>query len=138
MTDERVMSYDVLVRELAEDDGGGYVALVPDLRGCMGDGDTPEEAIADVREAIIEWCHAQRAAGREVPSPGASQAAVTEQIKQLVEVIDDQEREIKVLRAKVSYLEMQAGEKSLASSATVSWSEQTLLKRSKSDWALTH
>ena len=31
---------------------GGFTALVPSLPGCISEGDTREEAVANVREAI--------------------------------------------------------------------------------------
>lgn len=31
---------------------GGYTALVPALPGCISEGDTEEEALANIREAI--------------------------------------------------------------------------------------
>jgi hypothetical protein len=30
----------VIIEPLPQDDGGGFVALVPDLPGCMSDGET--------------------------------------------------------------------------------------------------
>ena len=47
--------YAVLVKPLPKEDGGGYVALVPDLPGCMSDGDTMHEAIENVQGAIESW-----------------------------------------------------------------------------------
>ncbi len=35
-------NYPVEIRQLAADDGGGWLATFLDLPGCMGDGDTPE------------------------------------------------------------------------------------------------
>ena len=32
--------YNVEVERLSEADGGGFVAIVPDLPGCMSDGET--------------------------------------------------------------------------------------------------
>jgi hypothetical protein len=43
--------YPLMVRLLEQDEGGGYLCEFPDLPGCMGDGATPEEAIADGKEA---------------------------------------------------------------------------------------
>jgi antitoxin HicB len=63
------LSYPVIVSPLPEADGGGFVATVPDLPGCMSDGDTPEEAIANVLDAIEMWLEAAHDAGRAVPPP---------------------------------------------------------------------
>lgn len=45
-------AYAVLIEPLSADECGGYLATVPVLPGCMSDGDTPEEALVDVRDAI--------------------------------------------------------------------------------------
>jgi predicted RNase H-like HicB family nuclease len=63
------LTYPVIVSPLSEADGGGFVATVPDLPGCMSDGDTPEAAIANVSDAIEMWIEAARDAGRSVPPP---------------------------------------------------------------------
>jgi antitoxin HicB len=59
----------VIVEPLTPEDAGGFVALVPDLPGCMSDSETPEEALANVQDAIREWIHEARALGRDVPVP---------------------------------------------------------------------
>ena len=46
------LRYAVTIEPLADSDGGGFLATVPDLPGCMSDGETPEEALANVRDAI--------------------------------------------------------------------------------------
>jgi antitoxin HicB len=63
------LEYPVVVEPLAAEDGGGFAALVPDLPGCMSDGDTPEEAILNVRDAIRTWIDAAQATGRTIPAP---------------------------------------------------------------------
>jgi predicted RNase H-like HicB family nuclease len=45
------------------------MAVAPALPGCRGDGATPEEAIADVADAIAEWKAACKALGRAIPEP---------------------------------------------------------------------
>jgi len=37
---------------LEESDEGGYTVYVPSLPGCISEGDTEEEALANIREAI--------------------------------------------------------------------------------------
>ncbi len=63
------LEYAVHIERLAEGDGGGYLALVPDLPGCMSDGETPEEALKNVQEAIVSWIEAAREWKREIPKP---------------------------------------------------------------------
>jgi antitoxin HicB len=63
------LTYPVIVSPLAEADGGGFAAIVPDLPGCMSDGETPEEAIANVADAIEVWLEAARDMGRDIPRP---------------------------------------------------------------------
>jgi antitoxin HicB len=46
------LEYLVVIEPLAQADGGGFLATVPDLPGCMSDGETPEEALANVRDAV--------------------------------------------------------------------------------------
>lgn len=61
--------YAVMVEPLSDADGGGWMASIPALPGCMGDGETPEEALADVEKAMAEWIDAAHQAGRDVPGP---------------------------------------------------------------------
>ena len=62
------LEYAVRIERLAEDDGGGYLATVPDLPGCMSDGATPEEALKNVQEAIASWIERPRSGSRTFPS----------------------------------------------------------------------
>jgi hypothetical protein len=43
------LEYPVVVEPLPIEEGGGFIATVPDLPGCMSDGATPEEAISMCR-----------------------------------------------------------------------------------------
>ena len=61
--------YPVEIRPLAVDDGGGWLATFPDLPGCMGDGDTPEEAIADGYQAAQAWLSVAAECGDPIPKP---------------------------------------------------------------------
>lgn len=44
--------YQFTVRPLSREEGGGYSVEYPDIPGCLSDGETVEEAIANGREAI--------------------------------------------------------------------------------------
>jgi len=63
------LEYPIVVEPLAAEDGGGFAALVPDLPGCMSDGESPEEAISNVRDAIRTWLDTARETGRTIPAP---------------------------------------------------------------------
>jgi predicted RNase H-like HicB family nuclease len=63
------LEYAVRIERLAESDGGGYLATVPDLPGCMSDGATPEEALMNVQEAITSWIEAAKEWKQDVPKP---------------------------------------------------------------------
>jgi antitoxin HicB len=63
------LEYSVRIERLAESDGGGYLAIVPDLPGCMSDGETPEEALRNVQEAIASWIESAKEWDQEVPKP---------------------------------------------------------------------
>jgi antitoxin HicB len=57
----------VIIEPLPQDDGGGFVALVPDLPGCMSDGETAQAALASVMDAVDAWIDEARALGRPIP-----------------------------------------------------------------------
>ncbi len=65
----RKPDYAVLIEPLSEEDGGGFLATVPDLPGCMSDGDTREAAARNIGDAIAEWLDEARALGRDIPQP---------------------------------------------------------------------
>lgn len=58
------MHIKILVHEAEE---GGFWAEVPALPGCASQGDTMDELVANVREAIAGWL----AADIPVPTPGS-------------------------------------------------------------------
>ena len=61
--------YHVLIEALGPEDGGGYLATVPDLPGCMSDGETRELAARNVGDAIEAWIEEAQALGRAIPAP---------------------------------------------------------------------
>ena len=63
------LEYAVRIERLADADGGGSLATVPDLPGCVSDGETPEEALKNVQEAIVSWIEAAREWKLDIPQP---------------------------------------------------------------------
>ncbi|HHV56321.1 MAG TPA: type II toxin-antitoxin system HicB family antitoxin [Firmicutes bacterium] len=49
---------------------GGYVAEIPDLPGCLTQGETIEEAINMIQDAKICWLRSALEDGVEIPEPG--------------------------------------------------------------------
>jgi len=46
-----------------------FIAEVPELPGCAGDGQTYQEALAEVETVIDEWIETAKELGRPVPEP---------------------------------------------------------------------
>lgn len=63
------LTYAVIVEPLSEAEGGGFLASVPDLPGCMSDAETPEKALGAITSAIEEWIAEARRLGKSVPLP---------------------------------------------------------------------
>nr|WP_294525980.1 type II toxin-antitoxin system HicB family antitoxin [uncultured Rhodopila sp.] len=64
-----ILTYPIVIEVLPPEEGGGFLALVPDLPGCMSDGASPEEAVANVQDAIETWIEAANDLGHPVPLP---------------------------------------------------------------------
>ena len=64
-----VLNYPALIEPLPAADGGGFVALISDLPGCMSDGTPPEQAVTNVRDAVDTWIEAANDLGDAVPPP---------------------------------------------------------------------
>ena len=50
--------YRIALRPLSAAEGSGWLAEVPELPGCMSDGETPQEAVENVMDAIACWIEA--------------------------------------------------------------------------------
>ena len=46
-----------------------FVADIPDLKHCTGQGDSPQEALEDALETRDAWIEACLSAGKEIPVP---------------------------------------------------------------------
>lgn len=51
------------------DDDNKFIVEVPELSGCMADGATTEEAIANCDVVVSEWIETAKMLGREIPNP---------------------------------------------------------------------
>lgn len=60
------MKYRVLIEQ---DEDGVFVAEVPSLPGCISQGNTREEATANIKEAIMLYLESLEAHDEPVPPP---------------------------------------------------------------------
>jgi antitoxin HicB len=75
ITKRNLDSYRFTVRHLSKEEGGGYLVEFPDIPGCMSDGETVEEAIANGRQALRDCFLVFREIGRKNPKPAAVEPA---------------------------------------------------------------
>lgn len=59
---KRKLHYDVILEPSEE---GGFTVYVPGLRGCVSEGETEEEALENIRDAISAWLDAWDEVNRE-------------------------------------------------------------------------
>ena len=59
---------------------GGFTVMVPSLPGCISEGDTYEEALANVKEAIAAWIEVSREYGDDIPAGDVAVELVTVEV----------------------------------------------------------
>ena len=59
--------YEMIIYWSQQDEA--YVVEVPELPGCMADGRTYQEAVANAEVIIAEWISTARELGRPIPQP---------------------------------------------------------------------
>jgi predicted RNase H-like HicB family nuclease len=65
----------ILIPDLED---GGYTVEVPSLPGCISEGDTVEEALANIKDAIEGYIAALEADGLPVPDEDTPRVIVAE------------------------------------------------------------
>ena len=69
MSKTKFEDYPFELRPLSRAEGGGWLITWPDLPGCMSDGETPEEAIENGKDAFAAWMSV-REKQLKLPPPG--------------------------------------------------------------------
>jgi len=59
--------YEIIIYWSKEDEA--LIAEVPELAGCKADGETYQQALANVEVVIDEWIETAKLNGREIPPP---------------------------------------------------------------------
>jgi len=62
-------AYSHIISQLPKEDGGGFLITFPDLPGCMSDGATEAETVANGKDAFKAWMSARKDVGKEIPEP---------------------------------------------------------------------
>jgi predicted RNase H-like HicB family nuclease len=96
--------YPIVIAPLSAEDGGGYIAYAPDLRGCMSDGETREEAARNIEDAIEEWLEEAKEASIEIPEPFSASRLMQEKWKELCEAVKRQDSKIGELEEQLTEL----------------------------------
>ncbi|MBQ3037728.1 MAG: toxin-antitoxin system HicB family antitoxin [Clostridia bacterium] len=63
------LPYNIIVKKMNDESGVYFSATVLEFDGCMGSGDTYEDAYADVLEAMEGWIETKLENGFSVPLP---------------------------------------------------------------------
>src|SRR5208337_1861456 len=134
------LKYPIVIYEMSDEDGGGYLALAPDLKGCMGDGATPQEAIADVIDAIKEWSEEAIRLNRQIPTPYSQAKKHAKERKQAIKKAQDDVDLIKKRLEAVSAQQLTWEEEEFGGSGAPSQLVALALKKSKrsKDRDITH
>ena len=56
-------------------DDNAFIAIAPELPGCMADGETRQEALSNIEIVIDEWIETAQEEGREIPIASGSMLA---------------------------------------------------------------
>ena len=86
--------YPIHIDPIPEDEGGGYLVTIPDLPGCIADGETIDAAVAQARDAFEAWATAEREDRGGLPVPKTWSGQFVQRIPQRSEMrpdIDDTE-----------------------------------------------
>lgn len=62
-----MIRYEVILFWSSED--GSFIAEVPELPGCMADGSSYQETLANAEVVIQEWLDTAAELGRPIPEP---------------------------------------------------------------------
>lgn len=68
MNNFNVLDYKIEINKVCVDDGGGYIASMPEI-GAIADGETIEEAISELEEVANEYIKLAREDNKKIPIP---------------------------------------------------------------------
>lgn len=69
----KIPVYPFEVRELTQEEGGGFLVSFPDLPGCLADGKSLGQAVTNAADAEIAWVRACEHWGNPIPESSHSE-----------------------------------------------------------------
>ena len=63
------LPYNIIIKHISDGSGDYYFASVLEFEGCMSDGETPEEAYTNIRDAMAGWIETKLESGFIPPTP---------------------------------------------------------------------
>lgn len=100
--------YPMVITPLTEEDGGGYFVFFPDLPGCVSDGESYEEAVANGTDALQVWLEVQEAREAAIPEPNSQAAEQEEQFEAMAHAIARLSSDLEKAEARIAELEAAA------------------------------
>ncbi len=61
------IKYELIIYWSEEDQS--FIVEVPELPGCMADGESYDEAVTNIQQIIAEWIETAHGLGRSIPEP---------------------------------------------------------------------
>lgn len=99
------MQYAMVIDQLDDESGGGFIAFCPDLPGCISDGETAEEALANLKDAMACWIEVQLERGIELPDSGWARDDNNEALTKLAEECEALRKDLETARDRIRQLE---------------------------------
>ena len=65
----RFEDHAINIAPLPAEEGGGYLVTLPDLPGCIADGETIDDTVAEARDAFNAWAMAETEDKGGLPAP---------------------------------------------------------------------
>jgi predicted RNase H-like HicB family nuclease len=89
MIDQATFRYQLIIYWSEADHA--FIVEVPELAGCMADGESYEDALANAKSVIESWVETARALGRPIPEPrgGCSTPEMNDCVRRLFRPISE-------------------------------------------------
>ena len=65
--EQNLNKYEIIIYWSADD--SAFIAVVPELPGCMADGESYTDAVNNVQSVMSQWIETAKSLGRPIPEP---------------------------------------------------------------------